>query len=235
VASVRQWLIDWLGEADAALLGRVHAAVSVDAESVRRWLRASGHPFVDPEGSAVPQRVDIERTAAWVIDQSRLKLAALGGVAGIAGAASVPPEVLASTIAGLRLAQRLAVVYGFDPATDRGAMAVWQALAAGFEVELPHEGPVSMRVRDVPAVLVKGARARYPAGALATAVMRQTAWQIGARITRWLAVPVLSAGLSAIGAHRRFAEVGVRMRDALARVEAPPVDPMHVLDAVEVG
>jgi len=235
VASARQWLIDWLGEADAALLGRVHAAVSVDAASVRRWLRAAGKGFVDPDATSAADPVDVDRTAAWVIDQSRLKLAFLGGVAGIAGAASVPPEILASTVAGLRLAQRLAVVYGFDPATDRGSMAVWQALAAGFQVELPHDGPVSMRVSDVPAVFVKGARARYPAGALATAVLRQTAWQIGKRLTRWLAVPVLSAGLSAIGAHRRFAEVGARMTAALARVEAPEVDPLRVLDAVEVG
>jgi len=234
--SVREWLAEVLGEVDAALLGRVHLAVSVDTERVRRWLRAADKPFVDPAGCELPEAGRLRETGAWVVEQSRLKLAVVGGLAGFGGAASVPPEALASTIASLRLAQRLAIVYGFDPASDRGEMAVWRALAAGFEVDLPEDGPVGMRVSQVPAVVARGSQSRYPAGALATAVMRQTAWSIGRRLSRWLALPLVSAGVSAAGAHRRISAAGERMHATLERLaDAPPVDPARLQDALEVG
>lgn len=236
MASVREWLGEVLGEVDAALLGRVHVAVSVDTEHVRRWLRGAGKAFVDPSDSEVPDGDRLRQTALWVVEQSRLKLTVVGGLAGFGGAASVPPEALASTIASLRLAQRLAVVYGFDPASDRGEMAVWRALAAGFEVELPEEGPIGMRVSQLPTVVARGSQARYPAGALATAVMRQTARSIGRRLSRWLALPLVSAGVSAAGAHRRITGAGERMRATLERLaDAPPVDPARVKEALEVG
>ncbi len=235
MASMRAWLGEALGEADAVFLGRAYAAVSVDAERTRRRLGVARKPFVDPSATAPYDPAAVDATARWVVEQSRLKVTALGGIAGLGGAASVPPEALASTIASLRLAQRLAVVYGFDPRSDRGEQAVWRALAAGFDVELPPQGPAGLRVSQVPAVIVRGARSRYPAGALATAVLRQTAWSIGKRMTRWLALPVVSAGVSAAGAHRRFTELGEKMREALARLaEAPSLDPERVRDAIEV-
>ncbi|MBW1878978.1 MAG: hypothetical protein JRJ84_11490 [Deltaproteobacteria bacterium] len=233
--TVRELMGELLGQVDVSLPGALYAAVSVTPERVRRWLRAAERPFI-VHGSEAPEPDQLLDTGRWVIEQSRFKLTLVGGLAGLGGAASVPPEALASTIALLRLAQRLAIVFGFDPTTDRGEMAVWQALAAGFELELPGEGPMGMRVRDLPAVLVKGRAARRPSGALATAVLRESIWHIGSRLSRLLALPVLSSGLSATSAHRRATEVGERMLGTLQRLaDAPPVDSALVEEAVELG
>jgi len=233
--TVRELMEEVVGRVDVSLPGAMYAAVSVNPDRVRSWLRAAGRPFIE-RGTEVPAPEQLLETGRWVIGQSRFRLALVGGLAGLWGAASVPPEALASTIALLRLAQRLAVVFGFDPTSDRGEMAVWQALAAGFEVELPSDGPMGMRVRDLPVVLAKGSRARRPGGALATAVLRESIWQIGSRLSRLLALPVLSSGLSAAGAHERATAVGERMLATLQRLaDAPPVDPALVEEAVEVA
>jgi hypothetical protein len=233
--TVRELMGELVGQVDASLLGALYAAVSVPPGRVRRWLRAAEHPFVEP-GARVPEPDQLLGTGRWVIEQSRFKLSLVGGLAGLGGAASVPPEALASTIALLRLAQRLAIVFGFDPTTDRGEMAVWQALAAGFELELPGDGPMGMRVRDVPAVLVRGSASRHPSGALATAVLRESIWHIGGGLSRLLALPVLSSGFSAANAHQRATDIGERMLATLQRLaDAPPVDPASVEEAVELG
>lgn len=234
--TLREWIAALGRRVDARLPAALHAAVSVDAGRVRRWLRAADRPFVDPEGGEVPGPAELERTARWVIQQKQAKLALVGGLAGLAGAVSVPPETLADTVGLLRLAQRLAVVYGFDPATDRGTMAVWRALSAGFELDLPGEGPVGLRASEMPGVLVNGARSRYTGGALATAMVRETAWRIGRRLSRLVPLPFLSSGLSAARAHGRTDEIGQRMAATLQRLsEAPPVDPDRIEDAIEVG
>jgi hypothetical protein len=236
MAGFRERLGDGLRQVDASLVAAVHAGISVDADKVRSWLRGAQRPFVDPDHKALPSSHELERTAHWVIEQSRFKLALLGGVAGVAGAVSVPPEALASTLASLRLAQRLSIVYGFDPNSDRGERAVWSAMAAGFGLELPGDGPVGLKASELPLVLVRGARARYPNGAIAAAVLRESAWRIGRRMSRWMALPGLSSALSAAGAHQRASEIGTRMLASLQRLaDAPAIDPSRLEDAVELG
>lgn len=236
MATIRDVASEALGRVDASLLAGLYTSVSVSPRRVRRSLRVSGRPFLDPDAVERPSLVQVDHTARWVVEQSGFRLGMFGGVAGTAGAASVPPEVVATTIAGLRLAQRLAIVYGFDPHTDRGEMAVWRALAGGFEVELPGDGPVSMRVSDLPGALVRGRGPRSASEALATAVVRESASMVGRRLARWLPVPLLSSGLSATAARDRMREIGERMRLVLRRLaEAPAADPDRVEDAVELG
>lgn len=236
MGTVREFLADVAKRMDRSLIPGVHAAISIDAAAVRRWLRAAGQPFMDPDAAQPVTARQLEQTAAWVVGQTRQRQTLFGGVAGAAGAASVPPEAIAATISSLRLAQRLAVVYGFDPASDRGERAVWQAVAAGFELDLPGDGPMGLRMSQVPTVLVRGAAARYPNGALAAAVLRQSAWTIGKRLSRWFVLPGVSSAIAAAGAHQRVGQVGERMSSTLRRLaDAPDVDSRRIVEAVEVA
>lgn len=231
----RETLRDVVAQVDATLLPGLYAAVSVDPDRERARLRAARRPFVEPGAGDRPTREEVGRTAGWVIDQARGRVAVLGGIAGIGGAVTVPPEAALQAVAALRLAQRLALVHGLDPRTDRGEMAVWQALAAGFELPLPGDGPVGMRVRELPLVLVRGVAAKNAGGALATAMMRDAAWRIGHRFSRMLPLPFLSSGLAALRARRDMRDVGERMRETLRRLaEAPEPDPRQITEAVEV-
>lgn len=227
-------LLEMFQRVDDQLVAGWYRALSVPTDRVRRHLRAAHRPFVDPDGGELPALDDLDRTAAWLIEQTSARATAIGGVAGLAGLASVPPEAAATVVAIVRLAQRLAVVYGFDPETDRGQMALTRALAAGFEVELPERGQVGMRFTDLPAVIAPGlVRPRTVGSDLAGRVVRQALGMIVARITR--VVPVFSAGSAASDGRRRVREVGERMRLVLRQLAEVPIAAIpSVEDAVEI-
>jgi hypothetical protein len=232
---IRDVLAELVDRADGRVVESLYVAVSVPTERVRTQLRQWGHPFIDPKLAEPPEMAELERTAEWVIHQASSTQTALGGFAGLAGAASVPPEVLATTIHTLRLAQRLAIIYGFDPDTDRGQMALWRALAAAYEFELPDRGLVGLRLRELPSLFpVSTPEPRSVGAKLATQMVRRTAWMVAGRVTRF--VPVLSAGWAAAGARKRMAAMGGRMSDTLSRMaDAPSPYRLLVEDAVEVG
>ena len=56
---------------------------------------------------------------------------------GVVGLAGVPPEAMVRLIQSFRLAQRIAVIYGYDPATDRGRIHVRRVFSAAWGFELP--------------------------------------------------------------------------------------------------
>lgn len=223
------WLRELLARADADLAAGGYRVVSVDPERVRRQLRTAGRPFLDPAGP-VPPLQDLDATARWLLGQTRFNSSALGGFAGLAGLVSVPPEIAAQAIGLVRLAQRLAVVYGFDPDTDRGRTALWRALAAGLEVDLP-DGPVATRASDLPRVLGASVTPTSVGTALTVAVAHESARFVAGRFGRFL--PLVSSLFAARDARRRTSEVGGRMIDVLSRLSEPGALP-DVHDALEI-
>lgn len=216
MATAAELLKDLLHTADERLLAGWYRTISVPATGVRRQLRSAGLRYVDPATRGADM-VELDRSARWVIEQSGFGASALGGLAGLGGIASVPPEVVADLVRSIRLGQRLCVVYGFDPATDRGQMALFRALAAGYEVELPDNGPVGMRVSEIPGLLLPALAARPTVpGALVGEVVRKSAWTLATRLSR--VVPVLSAGSNAWTSKRDAHARGLRMQAVLRRM-----------------
>ena len=215
---------------DAGAVRALYAAVSVPTERERQRLRRTRRVFVDPEAD-LPDRIAVGQTADHVVDQAVFGATTLGGLAGLGGMATVPPEVAATMVAVVRLAQRLAVVYGFDPGDDRGQMALQQALSAGLQVELPDGGPLGLKVSDLPQVLAPRVP-REVTVAMTQALVRQTAWMVVGSLGRF--IPGISAGVGAAGGRRRMREIGHRMKDALERLSGLPVADAGVVDAVEI-
>ena len=222
-------LADLAERLDARLLDSWLAAVSVPTRRTRAWLRGRRLPFVDPQDARSPTLSQLDHTARQVIDRYAASAALVGGAAGLGGLASIPPEVATQVIAALRLGQRLCVVYGFDPETDRGQMALWRALAAGFEVDLPAQGPVGLRASQVPGLLLR--RQRNVGGALARSVLKGTTFRL-LRFTRL--VPVLASASGAVEGRRSLAALGERMHETLRRLAEVPPAAGPVEDAVEL-
>lgn len=230
---LRDLLSDAASEADDELLSRVYAAVSVPSEFVREVWRRAGWDFVDP-GFPAPQLPRLDVTAGRVVRQAATQAAAVGGVAGLGGVVFLPPEILAHVVAVVRLGQRLCLVYGFDPETDRGRMALSRALAAGLDVDLPEQGAVRVRVRDLPWLMVHPAQ-HNAVGELGRQLLWRTARLVVGRVVG-RAVPVVSSGVGAWTGRRRMLRVGARMSSVLRRLaEAPGGTPTPVEDAVEVA
>ncbi|NCG21907.1 MAG: EcsC family protein [Rhodobacterales bacterium] len=207
-------LRDLLHRADEGLISGWYKAISLSPDRVHRQIRAAGHNIDD-----LSDREQRTRAAHWVIDQVRFRATVLGGLAGLGGLASVPPEAIAHTVGVLRMGQRLGIIYGFDPHTDRGQMALWQALAAGYEVKLSERGPVGMRVSDLPSIVAPAVVAPRTVGSsLIGEIIRKSAWTLGARVSR--VVPVASAGVAAVYSRRHMQQVGHRMHAVFQKLGA---------------
>lgn len=220
---------------DAAALQALYASVSVDAGTVRQHLGLRRLAWLEAGQERPPRREELDYTADRLIADAAGTVGALGGLAGLGGLLTLPPEAAAWMVSVLRLGQRLAVVYGFDPETERGRMALSRALAAGFEVTLPGSGVAGMRLSDVLGVLVAGAEAPDPrqvGSKLARAMVWRTVRLMTGRVGRL--VPVVASGVSAVDNARRVREVGARMAAVYGQLAELPARLALVEDAVEV-
>lgn len=235
MASPFSVLLQAFGERlDEDLLPAIYTAASVPTADVRTWMRDTGLVFLDADAGSYPSTAELDEAAARIISHTRDRAMAFGVASGFVGAVAIPPEVLASIVSSLRLAQRLAVLHGFDPETDVGRLVMWRALAAAYEVELPAQGPVGLKVRELPDLL----RSQVPATRQASAwlarqvVVRATA-TVMSRITRL--IPGLGAGLAGWGAHRRTHAMGARMVEVYRRaMTGAPFDLEGEALAVEI-
>lgn len=233
MAELPALLVDAVDRADATLVAGGYRAVSVSTERVRAWLRFRGYAWLDPGATDPPSMRELDRTALAVIARSAALCSAMGGAAGMAGAPSVPPEAIAAAILVLRMAQRLCVVYGFDPSTDRGQMALTRALAAAWQVELPETGAFGLRVSELPALFKPGASPRAVGGRLVRAMAFGTLSWIASRVTRF--VPVVSAPMHAYDNRVKVEAAGRRMHEVLRRLaEVGDGGAQVVEEAIEV-
>jgi hypothetical protein len=216
---------------DQRLMAGWWTTISVPAERTRRWLRGRRLAFIDPE-QPPPAMADVQRTADIVIARYANSAALLGAAAGLGGLLSVPPELAANLVAVLRLGQRLCVVYGFDPESDRGHMALWQALAKAYGVDLPASGLVGLRAADLPSLL-RAAAPTSVSGALVNAAVRGSAWRLLGRVTRF--VPIVAAASQAAHERRQMDELGRAMSETLRQLaDGPMARGAGIEDAVEL-
>ena len=219
---------------DEDLLPALYAAASLDTAVIREDLRKQDLAYADPREGLMPPVEDLDATAEVLVERARKRAGAVGAAGGVAGAVGVPPEVLALLIQTLRLAQRLSVVYGFDPETDRGQVMLWRAVGAAYEVEVP-EGQLQVRVRDLPGTVRHNMpAARQAAGWMMRRVVRRAVWQVAAKGVRL--VPGLSTGISAWSAQKRLQAQGRKMAAVLRRsCEVHPIGLLSVIEAEVVS
>lgn len=228
MARFRDTLVPFLEAVDARLPHSALALVSISTIRFRQDLRAAGWGFVDPEAPAC-DALAMEQTAERVIEHASNKSGGISGLASLVGAASLPPEALAQVVTVLRLAQRLAVVYGFDPDDDRGQVAVWRALAAGLRVEMPEQGVLRMRASEIPGLVVAS-------GSASAEMTRAVLAGVGALVAgrAWRFVPLVGTGVSMGELRREMTEVGHRMQAVLRRLSDHEDAALGIEDADEI-
>ena len=206
-----------LGERlDGGLLPALYKAASVSTGTIRAELRAAGLPYSDPATGQVPEAHALDQAAHRLIrDASRL--AALRGAAGaLGGLTTLAPETAAGLVQGLRLAQRLAVIYGHDPESDRGRLLLTRALSRAWQVELPTGGHVSTHLRQLPDVVRSRLSGPGPGtGEVARTVAVKVITTAGTRLGR--IVPGLGTTLGAISARRELRAQGHAMQAVFQR------------------
>lgn len=222
------------GRLDEELLPNLYARVGLSAADVRAELTDQGLPFFDPVTGRTPTPGELDAAADEVIRRA-IRTATVGGAAaGFAGALALPPEMIAALTQTLRLGQRLAVVYGHDPDTDRGRLLLWRAVAAAWQIKLPTQSAIDTRLSGLPQMLsAQLAELRADVPALSRTLAVRAAVTLGRRTLKML--PGLGAGLSALDARRRMQGQGQRMLPVFRRAhEGVPAIEGPIEDAVEV-
>lgn len=219
---------------DEDLIPALYQAASVPSVIIRAELEAEGLAWSDPSAGRSPGLVELRASARTIIDRSARTATIRGAVAGTMGLLAVPPEAAAAFVQSLRLAQRLAVVFGFEHETDRGKLILGRALAAGLELELPEQARVDFRLRRVTSLVRQGASEPQQAAAkVARLAGRRLVWTLGGRMGRIL--PGFGTGLAAWSARRELRRQAERMLPVLeASWEGVPWTPEVVEEAEEI-
>lgn len=232
MSAVTELLRELVDRMDHRLPAGLYVAVSVKVDDERSRLRRRGRVFVDPDRAERPDPRDVAFTAARVIAEGAIAPAGFAGLASLGGIATIPPEAVGQLVALVRLAQRLAVVYGLAPDTERGRIAVMHALAVALDLEAPGDGPLDARLSDLPR-LISARQGGTTALALARSALRASAWAVVRRTTRFL--PMVGPGLSFLSTRARLEAAGRLMAEEIRRRSGIEGAVPDVVDAVEVG
>ena len=219
---------------DSGLLPALYNVASIETAAIREAMDSGSRPYRMQSTDDAPALEVLDASADWWIRRSTRRASVRGLVGGSLGAFSLPPEVLASLVASLRLAQRLAVTFGFDPETDRGRVVLWRAVAEAYGLELPDAGVVGMKITELPRALAKQPEGQVPATALLVRrVVEKATNRVVRRFTRW--VPGFGAGLGAWGANRQMRQMGEKMHGVFRRAAGPALPSAELIeDAIEV-
>jgi hypothetical protein len=201
---------------DEDLLPGLYGITSLTTAKVQREFRAAEIPFTDPINGTFPPEEELEAGADAVINRVVSRASMRGAIGGLGGAIAIPPEVALALVQTVRMAQRLAVLYGIELETDRGKLLLSRAIYAAYELKLPKQQQLDMRISQLPQV----ARQQTPDVQRTTAwIARTVAWQltrhIGGRVTR--IIPGIGAGIGAWDANRSIKVQGKRIRAVYQR------------------
>ncbi len=212
---------------DTELLPLVYSTLSVSSKQIREELSELGLGVLDEA-----EVEDLDPLAAEIIARSVRRFSLVGAMGGLGGIATIPPEIIATLIASLRLCQRLEVLYGFDPDSEHGRLLLWRAMGAAYGVKMPKKG--SLRV---PGVFTPKTASAPDTGEITAWMTRQIVQSsirsLTRRFSRW--IPGLGLGFSVAFARRQMKKQGREMQSVFrAAYEGRPLDAEAAIEVEEL-
>ena len=207
-------------------------SISVDPAEFTQHLESQGLAYVNPKRLNQPNQTEVTQTAEIFIHKAVVRAGIGGAMSGVAGWAGVPPEVAARVIQSLRLAQRLAIIYGHNPHSDRGVIHIRSALAAAWDIDLPVQARMDMKLSDVSSVVKGGLPQTHKTPTwLMRVLVNQATATVGRRAVRL--VPGLGSGIGFVQSRSTVRKQGQRMLSIFQKTWVGSVHP-EIDDAVEI-
>ncbi len=206
-----------LGERiDEDLLAHLYERASIETSEIHAELRKAGLIWDDGSPLTPPSRQALEDTSQRIIRRARRRASVRGAVTGAMGILAIPPETVAGMIQLLQLSQRLAVVWGHDPHSDRGRILLIRALSRALDLELPEQGQLRVRVRDLRRVAARQLPdPRHTGVMLGLSLARFSLGRAGSGLAR--AVPGVGALAGGFEARRSLIVAAEPMIDVYSR------------------
>ncbi len=225
-------LIDLGIRVDEDLPPAVIKRIGIDLESYHLELANLGLRYDLRDAMNRPTAGELARSAEYAIQKSVRSAGMLGVASGFAGMFGVPPEALARIIQTFRLAQRIAIIYGHDPESDRGSMHVKKAMSAAWGIDLPSQARADLKMSDLKGVLKAGLPALHDGSAWMARTLTKTATAaVGRKASRW--IPGFGAGMALFQARRLAKDQGNRIHQSILRNWTSP-QKASIEDAVEI-
>ena len=205
---------------------RVYDMISVDPDDVLADARGIGIQVRSVEDLRSVRTSVLDGLADQYIRNAKLMTSLSGAGLGAGGLMLVGPDVSILAASLLRLAQREAIVYGFDYRVPSESLHVWAALGRALGVEKVADGAGQVAVRNLPKLLAQGAGKSTAFKALIKAI----AARLGLLVTeRGLAraLPLVGAGVAAVTNYQIVRELGEKMRTYFRE--------RHITEKVERG
>lgn len=211
------WMQQLLDRLDNEAVDVMYRGISVRSAQVQARLRLEGLAHIHP-GEPTPHRDSLQMTCERLTRQAASSGAFIGGLGGVAGALSIPAEVVGFVIEAIRLGQRFLVVYGVDPHSDRGHLYLLRALAVGFDIELPKQGLRGLRVSDLAQSVWAKQQGRVPqlGGVVVSTMMVTTGSLMSRQLRRFL--PIVGIGASGASHFDGLTRIGTLMAAEVERL-----------------
>jgi hypothetical protein len=214
---------------EGSWLLRLYELISVSSDDILADAKGLGIQIRSIDELRSVRTTVLDGLADQYIRNAKLMTSLSGAGLGAGGLLMVGPEIsiLAANI--LRMAQRLAIVYGFDYKQPGEALHVWAALARALGVEKVSDGAGSVAVRNLPKLLAGGARTQA-----FKSLIKMIAARLGLLVTeRGLAraLPLVGAAVAGVTNYQLVRDLGGKiqsyfrerhMTERGARNDGPP-------------
>ncbi len=196
---------------EGSWLLRLYEMISIAPEDIAADAKGLGIQIADAAELATVKTAALDDLAAQYIRNAKLMTSLSGAGLGAGGILFVGPELSILAASLLRLAQRIAVVYGFDYKKPEEALHVWTALARALGVDKITDGNSVVAVRSLPKLLAVG-----PGRSSAfKSLIKMIAARLGLLVTeRSLAraLPLVGAGVAAVTNYQLVRDLGGKIQ-----------------------
>ena len=226
---------------EGSWLLRVYELISVSTDDILADAKGLGIQISSIDELRAVRTTVLDGLADQYIRNAKLMTSLSGAGLGAGGLLMAGPEISILSANILRMAQRLAIVYGFDYRKPGEALHVWAALARALGVEKVSDGAGPVAVRNLPKLLAGGARSQA-----FKSLIKMIAARLGILVTeRGLAraLPLVGAAVAGVTNYQLVRDLGGKiqsyfrerhMTERVVRADGPPgrVRPLRTDDPV---
>ena len=196
---------------EGSWLLRLYEIISVAPEDILADARGLGIRVTSIAELRAVRASVLDGLADQYIHNAKLMTSLSGAGLGAGGLVFAGPELSILGASLVRLAQRLAIVYGFDYKNPAEEIHVWTAIARSLGVENIVDGTSKVAVRSIPRLLATG-----PArSGIFKSLIRMIAARLGLLVTERgfaRALPLVGAGVAAVSNFQLIRDLGGRLQ-----------------------
>ena len=133
--------------------------LSIQAGDTKRIFQEQGIPFRDEAHSVHYSRGVLRNAASQITERTAKKAAIRGSFGSLLGPYTSAIEHILFLLQTIRLAQRIALIYGEDFTTEQGKIKLSKAISKAYGIEIPKNMKWNTSTSDVLTVLGKGQQA----------------------------------------------------------------------------